>query len=325
MSTGRSLLFGYFAAFGISIAACFGMPLVNVFTELHPGELMMVRGAVTVVLILPIIAYRIQSAIRKNRDAVKIESRDPPKKAVPLGPLFLPTVWMVGFALIFSTATVPFYSAIREWGAGPSLVVLTATPTVNITAKLLWHKKSVAPRVFVCLLFLMLGVVIALNPFSATFNSLGLFYSVLATILVGIAFEVLGATKNVDPYSKSLWLGLITIGIGLVVTAATGRVPFAEAVWTPQHTALLAFFGFTGGFLYYVFNIIAFERLPTEVASILAMLETPVVLIGARVILGEQFGPVQAVGVAIALVATLAFVRAENKAIKPANDTLAPA
>lgn len=283
------------------------MPLVNVFTELLPGELMIIRGAVTTVLVSVIIAFRLYRITRQNR-GLSEEAR------IQLGPLFLPSFWVIGFSFLFSTATVPFYYGIRAWGAGPSLVVLTGTPLVNIAAKLIWHKQPVAPRVFICLLFLAVGVVIALDPFSAAFSLRGFLLSVTATILVGLAFEVLSAKKNVDPYNKSFWLGMVTVFIGIVVTLSAGRFPFAEEVWTVERIGLLVTFGLTAGFLYYLCNIIAFEHLKTEVASLLAMAETPAVILGAWFMLGEKLAPVQVVGVAIALSATLAFGRAETKA-----------
>jgi len=307
LATHRSTFVGIAAALGISLSASVGMPLVGVFGELLSGELMIVRGAVTIVLVSVIIAVRIVRTWRQNRNA-KEEDR------LPLAPLFMPSWWMIGFSVLFSTATVPFYEAIQVWGAGPTVVVLTGTPIVNITAKLFWHKQTVASRVFACLGALAFGVAIAENPWAQGFSTKGFLLSVLATILVGIAFEVLSSRKSVDPYCKSLWLGVVTIGIGLVATVWHGSLPFTgEIMWTSSRIALLLTFGLTGGFLYYLCNILAFEHLKTEVASMLAMAETPAVLIGAWVINGKELNGMQCLGVTIALTATLAFGRAESK------------
>lgn len=316
----RSPFIGYIAAVCISLAASVGMPMVNIFPELVPGELMMVRGSVTALLVSFIILYRVQHEQRLNLTRTE-------KERIPIESLYLPSIWMIGFSLLFSTATVPFYYGIRAWGAGPSLVVLTGTPIVNIAAKIVWHRKPVALRVFVAMAFLTIGVIVALNPFGATFNTKGLAYSITATVLAGIAFEVLSARKGADPYNKNFWLGVVTVGIGIVATAAEGRVPFATEVWEPQHSALLVCFGLTAGFLYYMAYIAAFENLDTEVASVIAMLETPVVIFGAWVILDETFGPMQAIGVAIACAATVALIFADHQSKKEAaaNDPRAPA
>ncbi|NBS70720.1 hypothetical protein EBT31_17675, partial [bacterium] len=70
-------------------------------------------------------------------------------------------------------------------------------------------------------------------------------------------------------------------------------------------------FGITGGFAYYLANIVAFEKLKTEVASTLAMAETPAVIVGAWLMLGETLTFIQWIGVLIALGATAALSATE--------------
>jgi drug/metabolite transporter (DMT)-like permease len=60
-------------------------------------------------------------------------------------------------------------------------------------------------------------------------------------------------------------------------------------------------FAFVGGFLYWIANLMAFENLPTTEASVLAQGETPAVILGASILLGEHLTLVQWVGVGIAL------------------------
>jgi len=62
-------------------------------------------------------------------------------------------------------------------------------------------------------------------------------------------------------------------------------------------------FGIAGGFLYYLAIVVAFENLPTEVASTIAMAETPAVVIVVHHY-GEMLTPLQVLGIAIALGAT---------------------
>lgn len=275
---------GVLAALGISVTAAIALPLVNIFKELTTPELMIVRGGVTAVVVLPLFWRHVTR----------------------------PSKRIITFSILFAMATLALYAGIRTWGASPTLVVITATPVVNIAAKI-WRGQKVERRVYICLAFLIIGVSVALNPFQAAFNTLGLLLSVVATVIAGIAFEVLGAEKGVDSYNKSFWLAVITVGVGTLVSITSGHLPFGQEVWSVWRVLALIGFGVTGGFLYYLSSIIAFEKLKTEVASTLAMAETPAVIVGARLMLGEKLSLIQWAGVLLALGATFALGRAESK------------
>lgn len=280
---------GILATIGISLTAAIALPLINLFKTLGPTEFMMVRGGVTAVLIAVMLTSHI--------------SRPSPR--------------LIGFSLLFSLATLTLYAGIRAWGASPTLVVLTAMPIVNITAKR-WRGGTIKASVYTCLAGLLIGVAVALNPWEAEFDLLGFLFSASATLLAGIGFEILGGREQVDPYNKTFWLASVTLIIGLVSTLPSGHLPFANEVWSVSRILMLAAFGFVGGFVYYFSYIMAFEKLEKEVASTLAMAETPAVIIGARLMLGEQMTMVQWLGVVIALVATAALGTTEAKAEKAA-------
>lgn len=271
----RKTTVGAFAALLISVSAAAALPLVNVFTTLATSELMMVRGGVTALLFVLLLRKHVSTPSRR----------------------------ILFFSGLFSLATLCLYEGIRSWGANPTLVVGAATPIVNIAAKLL-RGQSVDRRVYICLGGLLAGVAIALNPWSASFHLWGFAVSVAGTLLAGLAFEVLGGQKGVNQYNKSFWLGLVTLAVGLVVTLVNGQVPFAGEVWSPLYVLALVFFGAMGGFVYYLSIIVSVENLKTEVASTLAMAETPLVIVSAWLMLGEKFSPVQWAGVALALLAT---------------------
>lgn len=165
---------GVLAALGISLTAAIALPLVNVFKSMEPSELMVVRGGVTAILIGLVLAKHIGK----------------------------PSKRIIIFSVLFSLATLALYAGIRAWGASPTLVVLTATPVVNIAAKVM-RGQSVNGRVYVCLAWLLLGVVIALNPWQADFDLWGFFLSVAGLLLAGVGFEVLAGQKGIDLYNKS--------------------------------------------------------------------------------------------------------------------------
>lgn len=277
---------GVLAALGISVTAAIALPMVNVFKSMEPSELMVVRGGVTGVLIALVITKHVS----------------------------VPSKHMIKFSVLFSLATLALYAGIRAWGASPTLVVLTTTPVVNIAAKLT-RGQTVDGRVYTCLAGLLLGVMIALNPWQSDFDIWGLTFSVAATLLAGVGFEVLAGEKGIDPYNKSFWLAVITVVVGLVATLAGGHLPFMHQEWSIPHVFALVGFGVTGGFAYYLANIVAFEKLKTEVASTLAMAETPAVIVGAWLMLGETLTLIQWIGVVIALgaTATLSTIEARQK------------
>jgi len=248
----NATLAGIIAAIGISMTAAIALPLVNVFKTLTTGELMVVRGGVSVILIAALFPRRISLATRN---------------------VFL-------FSLLFASANFCLYNGIRAWGANPTIVILTATPLINILAKW-WRGQMVDLRVTGSLAVLLVGVLIALNPWQTPFDLHGFLWSVTATLLVGVGFEILGASKNIDPYHKSFWIAMLMVIIGVVTTILAGRLPFVAEAWDISHVVALVLYGCTGGFLYIIANVVAFEKLKTEVASTLAMAETPAVIIGA--------------------------------------------
>ncbi len=267
---------GVLAALGISITNGIALPMVNVFDDLTKPELMLVRGGVTAVMMVPIFWQH----------------------------LGRPSGRMIVFSSLFALATLCLYSGIRIWGPGPTLVVITATPVVNIVAKLL-RGKRVALRVYQCLAALIAGVAIALNPWQAAFSPTGFAVSIAGMLLAGIGFEVLGAQKGVNKYNKTFWVAVITVVVGATASAWSGHVPFVDATWNVTRVMALIGFGAIGGLLYYLCNIVAIEKLPIEVATTIAMAETPVVIVFAWFMLGDTMTVVQWTGVLIALSATL--------------------
>jgi len=275
---------GVVAALMISVTAAIALPLVNVFETMKIGELMVVRGGVSAVLI-----------------AIFLFSH-----------LSRPSWRILLFSSMFSLATLFLYYGIRAWGPGPSLVVITLTPIVNILAKFL-RGKTVERRVYFSMTGLLLGVMIALNPWQANFDRTGLTLSVIAMLLAGVAMEVLAGKKGVDAYNKSFWIAVITTFIGCLASAVMGQMPFVEVEWTLWHTLILLGFGVIGGFCYYLANVVAVEELETEVASTIAMAETPAVIVSSWLMLGDTLTWIQWGGVLIALFATFTLVHAQEK------------
>lgn len=287
----KETLGGIFAALGISVFAAVALPLVNVFDTLMVGELMMIRGTVTCLGLVVLF---------------------PQTRRLPIEKIF----W---FCLLFGMANLSLFKGIRAWGANPTIVLVTTTPIVNVAAKW-WRREHVDPRVVVSLVFLLVGVTIALNPWEATFSLEGLIWSLAAPVFVGVGYEYIGAAKEEDPYYKTMWIGALMVGVGLVFTLAEFQIPFASQEWSRDYTFKLLGYGLTGGFLYLICIVVAFEKLKTEVASLLSMGETPAVIVGAYVTLGETLSGIQWFGVAVAMAALLGLSAAELKQKKEAEE-----
>lgn len=276
---------GIIAALGISLTAAIALPLVNIFTTLQPSELMMVRGIVTAAAVVIFLPKRVSS----------------PRPRVIL------------FSFLFGMANLMLYMGVRTWGASPTIAILTTMPVVNISAAR-WRGDAVNGRTYLTLLALVLGVAIALNPWQTAFNTVGCAESIAATLFAGVGVEVLAGTKGVDKYDRTFWLAAVILVIGSVATLMQGIVPFEGESFTVTRVLQLVAFGMIAGFLYFLSNIYAFDKLKTETASTLAMAETPAVILSSGLILGEHLSLTQWIGVVIALAATLALSGAEAKA-----------
>lgn len=271
----KNRLFGVIAALGISLTAGLALPMVNVLKEFSTSELMTVRGGIAALFIAMI--FR--------------------KKVVWSG-------WsVISFSVLFAFANFCLYNGIRRWGANPTIVIITLTPLVNFAAKW-WRGERTNKLAFLSLLALIGGVLVALEPWNAPMDALGVMWSIGGVILQGVGFEVLAKTTNHDPRVRGFWFSIVICTVGFTGTLAQGNFPIVAHEFSQTTFLLLLGFGFTGGFLYFLSIVFAFDYLETEVASVLAMGETPAVILGAGVLLGEKMSFVQWGGVIIALAAT---------------------
>lgn len=271
----KNRLFGVIAALGISLTAGLALPMVNVLKEFSTSELMTVRGGIAALFIAMI--FR--------------------KKVVWSG-------WgVISFSVLFAFANFCLYNGIRRWGANPTIVIITLTPLVNFAAKW-WRGERTNKLAFLSLLALIGGVLVALEPWNAPMDALGVMWSIGGVILQGVGFEVLAKTTNHDPRVRGFWFSIVICTVGFTGTLAQDNFPIVAHEFSQTTFLLLLGFGFTGGFLYFLSIVFAFDYLETEVASVLAMGETPAVILGAGVLLGEKMSFVQWGGVIIALAAT---------------------
>jgi drug/metabolite transporter (DMT)-like permease len=178
-------------------------------------------------------------------------------------------------------------------GAGPAIIVITATPLVNFVIGFFFGRRISSASIIG--LVLIIGEV-AMARWGGHFSAIGFAWIAFATVMNGILYEWFFRAKS--PLLARCFWGSIGMGtLGLILSIRTSWAPIAE----PQTILLIVGFAFVGGFLYWISNLVAFSSLPTIEASILAQGETPAVILGAGLLLGEHLTPIQWIGVGIAL------------------------
>jgi drug/metabolite transporter (DMT)-like permease len=266
--TRHNTLLGFFGIIGIWLTAGLALPLVNILDGFTPAQLMIFRGFLTAGIALAVLRGRIG---RVDKYTYLI-------------------------ALILPFVTLGLFESIRYWGAGPTIVIIAATPLVNLIIGLFMGRRITRASI-IGLVLVFGGIMLA--RWGGSFEWVGFVWALFATIMNGILYEFFTRAKATS-IQKCFYAHL---GMGVL-----GFILGAGASWSAivEPNVILFVFGFVfvGGFLYWIANLMAFENLPTMEASVLAQGETPAVILGASILLGEHFTFVQWIGVGIALYGT---------------------
>jgi len=260
-------LLGLFGVLGIWLTAGLALPFVNVLDMFTPSQLMVFRGFLTA--LMAFIALR--------------------------GVIGRVDKYTYLIALVLPFATLGLFEGIRHWGAGPTIIIITATPLVNLFIGIFLGRK-ISPVSIVGLILVLGGVIMA--RWGGVFQWAGFLWTLFGTIMNGILYELFSKTKS-KPLQNSFYacIGMGVLGLILSIVTKSSW----SAIGEPKLILWVIGFAFVGGFLYWMANLIAFKNLPTTEASVLAQGETPAVIIGAYLLLGEQLTFIQWTGVIIAL------------------------
>lgn len=261
----RKTLLGLLGALGIWLTAGLALPFVNVLYMFAPEQLMVFRGFLTA--LMAFIGLR--------------------------GVIGRVDKYTYLIALTVPFATLGLFQGIRHWGAGLTIIVITATPLVNLLIGAFLGRR-ISGASILGLILVLGGVTIA--QWDGHFEWEGFAWTLFATIANGTLYEWFSRAKS-KLLQKCFWGSLGMGTLGLILSANASWTPIAN----PKLALLVVGFAFVGGFLYWLANLLAFENLPTTEASVLAQGETPAVIIGASLLLGEHLTLIQWFGVAIAL------------------------
>ena len=261
----RNTTLGLLGILGIWLTAGLALPFVNVLKMFTTPQLMIFRGFITAAMTFVVLRG---------------------------------DIWRVDKYTYLAALTMPFatfglFKGIRTWGAGPTIVIITATPLVNLVIGAFLGRRIT--RATVTGLTLMLsGVVMA--RWGGTFQWVGFLWAVFGTIANGILYEFFARAKA-ELLKICFW---VCVGMGM-----GGFALSTHASWEPianrEILILVVGFAFVGGFIYWMSNLLAFKHLPTNEASVLAQGEAPAVILGAMFLLEEHFTLIQWAGVAMAL------------------------
>lgn len=262
----RKTLVGLVAVVGVWLTAGLALPMVNVLKQFSPEQLLTARGFLTALM-----AFVLAKGKVTNVDK-----------------------WTWYIALVIPFASLGLFKGVREWGAAPTIIIVTATPLVNFLLTVLLGKK--VSKETILALFLVLGGVIVAR-WGGGFQALGFAWAVFGTVCNGILYELFARAKS-TPFQRCFWA---CMGIGIVGLVGSYHSNWVHVTQDPLLPVLLVGFAFVGGFLYWLANLYAFENLDKDAASVLAQGETPVVILFAGLMLGEHLTLVQWLGVFIAL------------------------
>ncbi len=279
----KSPLIGLVGVVGIWVTAGLALPFVNVRKEFTPEQLMVFRGFLPALIAFVLLRGKIGKVDKYT--------------------------WLIGLTL--PLATLGLFEGIRNWGVGPTLIVVTGTPVVNFFIGR-FLKRPVSDMTITSLIIMICGVALACK--GGHFNWPGFLWSVEGTIANGILYELFARAKT-KPLQKCFFscFGMGALGLLLSFADAT---PWVAETFTLPMTLQLVTFAFVGGFLYWIANQAAFKHLETMRASVLAQGETPAAMIGAYLLLGEKLSMNQWVGTIIALAAAVSLVYATAKEAK---------
>ncbi len=265
----RKTVVGLVAILGIWLTAGIGLPWTTVLKEQNgftAEQLLLVRGYVTAILVLVMI----------RRDVLKADK------------------WTLGIGVLTPFASLGLFKGAIEGGVAPTIIVVTATPLLNFAISLLLGKKVHKATVFG--LALLLGGIIAAR-WGAHFNPVGFAWAAFGTVCNALIYECFPRRAHPELLPVCFWgsLGMGTIGLVLGT-----QHPWTMVTQSPSLVGWLVLFGFWYGFLYWVSNVVAFDNLNKDDASVLAQGETLTTVVVAGLWLGERLTVGQWCGVVVA-------------------------
>lgn len=257
---------GVLAALGGCLSVGIASPLVSLLKVYRTEELLLVRGFFAALTALIILRFR-------------------PQK---------PNIRVLLSAVVLGGATWTYYQAMRCWGVDLTMIMLTTSPIVNFCLQFFVRKQRVRLSAKWALVGLIVGAVLALQPWNEVMNWCGFAWSLVSVILTGIGFDLLASTTG-NSFNRVFWFGCVYGFGGLLLCASDGRLPFNGTDIVGREAFFLSIFAVASASIF-VCNIFTFDNLRVEIASVLNASQTVAAIIGAWFLMGESLSYTQLLG-----------------------------
>lgn len=303
---------GLFGVVLVCLSQAIALPLVKIF-DVPTGQMLIMRGLVSATvtwIILLIVGHDVWQGWN----------------------------WLtVAAGGCFSVAALSLYKAIKAWDVSLVITLIAATPLVNVVMAVVNHKPVSVPALLT-LPFLLYGIATACirgsedhdvvctgsarrsakrkRLRSKQYRKWGMFWCSLGVLFNGLYYEALAESQWThirSPILTERFIQLLPLAFWQAVAVALigGFVSLTES-WKgirnggPRTIVGLTCWAFFAGFVYFIGNILAFQGISRQVASVLLQLETPAVIVAGVILLPrekqERKSIRQWVGVIIALV-----------------------
>lgn len=210
--------------------------------------------------------------------------------------------WMtvVGFGLVLATMNVCFYEALSRLPLGETVTIELLGPLVLSVAisgrRSAWLWAALAA----C------GVVLlGLGSFKG-FDALGVVFAVAAAA-AWAGYILLSARTG--RHFKQLDGLAIAMTVAAIVTLPFGIVGAGPTFFSPSVLALGLAVAVLSSGIPYAFELIALRRLPSATFAIILSLAPAIAALAGFVVLGQRLGPLQAVAIALVVLASAGAVR----------------
>jgi drug/metabolite transporter (DMT)-like permease len=297
--TTLGLVIAVVAAFTFGTSGALVKPLLE--TGWSPAAAVTARALIGGIVLLPVALVLLRgkwSAVRRARWRI----------------LVMALIGVAGTQLVYFAAVqrVPVSTAILLEYMAPVLLVIYV-----------WVRSRQVPRAVVLAgsVVAVVGLVLVVSPGGAgSFDSLGLFFGVLATVGCAIYYVLAARPSDGLPPIAFASFGLLGGGLSLGLVGLLGIVPFtatfndvalmgsAAPWWVP-----LVIVGVVATAIAYAASITASEMLGSRLASFAGLLEVVAAALYAWLLLGEDLSVVQLLG-GLLILGGIALVRSEKNA-----------
>ena len=208
---------------------------------------------------------------------------------------------VVVFGLVLGAMNLAFYESLDRIPIGTAVTIEFLGP-LGLAIALSRRRVDIAIAVLAAA-----GVVLLTDPWGASVDGTGALLALLAGLFW--AAYIVAAQHASRHFHASDGVAL-AMAIAVLVPLVPGVVQAGDALLDPQLLALGAVVGLFSSVVPYSLETEALRRMAARVFSVLLSLEPAVAALAGFVVLGQTFGPLQLLGIAMVVAASISVTRA---------------